>query len=82
MRYTAITSIEKIRKFICDFFDLEIAKRTKIEITPDKYGYMKIVLLPLDSHAKASLECLFQHGRLFQQRWNLVFTKSYEELLC
>lgn len=72
--YRAILNAREVREFCEDFFNLESARMTKVEITPDeRYVSFKVVLVPQGEPGVSTLQKSFKDGSLSRGSWHKKF---------
>ena len=76
MSYHATLTMEEVKKFCADFYELESARTTKVEITPDdKHINFRVVLMTEDICADL-LDASFHDGLLSHWGWHKKFVKN------
>jgi len=76
MQYRAKLTMEEVKKFCNDFYQLEDARATKVEIMPDeRHISFHVVLVPEEICADF-LEADFRDGFLTHMGWHKKFAKN------
>jgi len=74
--YRATLSMEEVRKFCADFYELESARTTKVEISPDDRHTNFHVVLVSEEICADLLDASFRDGLLSHWDWHKKFKKN------
>ena len=73
--YRALLTIEELKKFNSEFFELELGKITRVITEPDGKGKFRIKLEPTTKDNAKFLRASFTDGLMAKYGWNEKFKK-------
>lgn len=78
MQYSGLLTKDEVKKFIPEFYELEHARATKVDINPDKESKRSkyLVILTPEEVVEDLLEVGFKSGLLNHWGWAEKFKKS------
>ena len=81
MKFCATLNYQEVLKFIEDFYSLEHAQTTQIQIESTKYhGRSKVILVPIQNKiCEKLLEASFYEGLMHHWGWDKKFEKCYNK---